>query len=272
MKTALTIAGSDCSGGAGIQADLKTFSAHGVYGMSVITSVVAENTTRVITYQDIEPEIIRDQMQAVFEDIRPDAVKVGMLSNPTIMETVASGLEEWKPAAIVLDPVMVAKNGSSLMEDEAVSTLIDRVLPLASVITPNIPEAERIAGGSIESLDEMKEAARTINAGCHAAVLVKGGHATGDATDVLYDGDEFHYYSGPRIKTTKTHGTGCTLSSAIASWMALGLPLDQAVGRAKTYITGAIEHALPLGHGHGPTNHFHRFFPEAATRSQEARQ
>lgn len=261
MKTALTIAGSDCSGGAGIQADLKTFSAHGVFGMSAITSVVAENTVRVISYQDMTPEIIQEQITAVCEDIFPDAVKIGMLSCKETMEAVATSLVRWQPKQIVLDPVMYAKNGSALMEPEAIDTLIQKVLPLATLITPNIPEAEKIAKMEIESLADMKVAAKKISEATGAAVLVKGGHKVGDATDLLFDGQAVTQYNASRIDTKNTHGTGCTLSSAICAQLALGNSLPDAVSAAKEYITKAIEQALPLGHGHGPTHHFWAFYP-----------
>lgn len=246
MKKVLSIAGSDCSGGAGIQADLKTFAAHGVYGMSVITSVVAENTARVISYQDIAPTIINEQMTAVFEDIYPDAVKIGMLSCADTMLAVASSLQEWQPKNIVLDPVMYAKNGDALME----------------------PEAEKIADRSITSLEEMERAAKAIYETCHAAVLIKGGHRTGEATDILYDGKNIYSYTSGRIVTKNTHGTGCTFSSAIASQLALGVPLDQAISKAKKYITTAIAHSLELGEGHGPTNHFYSLYRNGLKEEQ----
>lgn len=261
MKIALTIAGSDCSGGAGVQADLKTFSAHGVFGMSAITSVVAENTVRVISYQDMTPTIIQEQITAVCEDIFPDAVKIGMLSCGATMEAVAASLSQWQPKNIVLDPVMYAKNGSALMEPEAINTLIEKVLPLATLITPNIPEAEKIANMKITTLAEMEQAARKIYEETGAAVLVKGGHRVEDATDLLFAGKELVYYQAPRIDTKNTHGTGCTLSSAICAQLALGESLPEAVKKAKEYITKAIEQALPLGAGHGPTHHFWAFYP-----------
>ena len=234
MKKALSIAGSDCSGGAGIQADIKTFSAHGVFGMTVITSVVAENTFRVIEYQDVRPDIIEKQIDAVFEDIPPDAVKIGMLSCRESMLAVARKLREWKPQNVVIDPVMYAKNGDALMEQAAISELISEVVPLADVITPNIPEAEKIAKMSIKTHEEMKQAAQIIRAmGCRA-VVVKGGHGEGDATDILFDGDNYYEFSAPRVDTKHTHGTGCTFSSAIASNLALGFPVYKAAERAKT--------------------------------------
>ena len=260
IKTALTIAGSDCSGGAGVQADLKTMSALGVFGMSVIVSVVAENTARVISIEDISPKVIADQIDAVFEDIPPDAVKVGMLSTPACMEAVASKLREYRPAHVVIDPVMYAKNGSPLMQESSIDTLIKTVIPVATLLTPNIPEAEKISGMKITTPEDMREAAKKIYEMGAGAVLVKGGHYIGDARDILFDGREFHTYVEKRIDTKNTHGTGCTLSSAIASYLALGEPLPEAVGKAKAYVTGAIEHALPLGNGCGPTNHFFRWW------------
>lgn len=256
MRKALTIAGSDCSGGAGIQADLKTFSAHGVFGMSAIVSVVAENTARVIDIMDVTPDMIKKQIDAVFEDILPDAVKVGMLSQPCCMAAVAEKLREYRPKNVVIDPVMYAKNGCPLMDPGSVDALIETIIPLADLLTPNIPEAEKIAGLHIESVSDMEKAALAIHKmGC-ANVLVKGGHAVGDAVDVLYDGKEFYHYSTERIDTKNTHGTGCTYSSAIASNLALGLTMSEAVGRAKEYVTTAIKHSLAIGNGCGPTHHF----------------
>ena len=262
MKKALTIAGSDCSGGAGIQADLKTFGAHGVFGMSAVTSVVAENTVRVISYQDMTPLIIQEQIEAVFEDIVPEATKIGMLSCVETMNAVAESLRKWQPKNIVLDPVMYAKNGAPLMEKNAIQTLIDNVLPLATVITPNIPEAEEICGETIETIEEMEQAAKKIQKMCKTMVLIKGGHKTGEATDVLYDGKKFYYFTSERIDTKHTHGTGCTFSSAIAANLALGHSMEQAVKNAKEYVTTAIRYALEIGKGHGPTNHFHTLYKE----------
>lgn len=260
MKTALTIAGSDCSGGAGIQADLKTFSAHGVFGMSAIVSVVAENTSRVIRIHDVPPSIIEDQIDAVFEDIGVDAVKIGMLSSPACMLAVAAKLRQYAPQYVVIDPVMYAKNGCALMEPSAIDTLIREVLPFASVLTPNIPETEKIAGMKIESTQDMEAAAKVIcSMGCKH-VLVKGGHAVGDALDVLFDGSEFSYYRAARIPTKNTHGTGCTYSSAIASQLACGKPMREAVRCAKDYVTTAIAHALSIGKGNGPTHHFYSLY------------
>ncbi len=257
MRKALTIAGSDPSGGAGVQADLKTMSALGVYGMSVIVSVVAENTARVISVEDISPRVISDQIDAVFEDIFPDAVKVGMLSSEEVMRTVAAKLAEYRPQHIVIDPVMYAKNGAPLMQEDAIDALISLIVPVATVLTPNIPEAEKITGMKISTIDDMKKAGEKIVSMGAKAALVKGGHYIGDASDVLFDGSDFHIYTTKRINTKNTHGTGCTLSSAIASNLALGYPLPESIKRAKDYVTGAIEHALDIGKGNGPTNHFY---------------
>lgn len=260
MKRVLTIAGSDCSGGAGIQADIKTMSAHGVFAMSVIISVVAENTSRVIDIQDVTPDMIEKQMDAIYEDIGTDAVKVGMLSTPQCMRAVAKKLAEYRPENVVIDPVMYAKNGCPLMDPRSIDTFKSVVLPLADLLTPNIPEAEEITGMKIETIDDMKAAALKIHEmGCRA-VLVKGGHYIGDASDVLFDGEAFHFFTTKRIHTKNTHGTGCTLSSAIASNLANGCTMAEAVRRGKDYVTMAIEHALELGKGCGPTNHFYDLY------------
>ena len=269
-KTVLSIAGSDCSGGAGIQADLKTFAAYGVYGMSVVTSVVAENTSRVIRSQDILPEIIEDQMKAVFEDIGADAVKIGMLPHSGCMEAVARKLREYRPRNIVIDPVMIAKDGNPLMQPDAVDTLIRQILPLADLLTPNIPEACRISGLPVDTPAERERAAEKIVGMGVKAVLIKGGHTRGDAEDVLFDGVRFHSFSAERIPTKNTHGTGCTLSSAIAANLALDLDLTEAVAQAKDYVTTAIQHALPLGKGHGPTNHFYNLYRNGLQRGADS--
>lgn len=260
MKKVLSIAGSDCSGGAGIQADLKTFSAHGVFGMSVIVSVVAENTSRVIDIQDITPDMIGKQIDAVFEDIEVDAVKVGMLSTPDCMRAVAAKLLQYKPRNIVVDPVMYAKNGCPLMDPAAVHTLIETIIPIADVLTPNIPEAEKIADLRISTVDDMEAAARKIyTMGCKA-VVVKGGHHIGNAVDVLFDGSQFAHFEINRINTKNTHGTGCTFSSAITSNLAKGMNVQNAVEQAKRYVTMAIQHSLDIGKGCGPTNHFYNLY------------
>ena len=260
IKKVLTIAGSDCSGGAGIQADLKTFSAHGVFGMSVIVSVVAENTSRVIDIQDITPEMIEKQIDAVFEDIEVDAVKVGMLSTPECMRAVAGKLRQYKPEHVVIDPVMYAKNGCPLMDPSAVDALIETILPLADVLTPNIPEAERITGVEIRSVTDMEAAARKIHDMGSKTVVVKGGHAIGNALDVLFDAKQMYHFETERIATKNTHGTGCTFSSAIASQLALGMDICKAVEKAKVYVTTAITHSLAIGKGCGPTHHFYELY------------
>ncbi|MDR2528183.1 MAG: bifunctional hydroxymethylpyrimidine kinase/phosphomethylpyrimidine kinase [Synergistaceae bacterium] len=268
MKKVLSIAGSDCSGGAGIQADLKTFSAHGVFGMSVVVSVVAENTSRVIGIQDVSPDMIEKQIDAVFEDIGVDAVKVGMLSGPLCMKAVAGKLRQYASANVVIDPVMYAKNGSPLMDPSAIDELIGTVIPLALVLTPNIPEAEKISGLTIVNSQDMEEAARRIHAmGCKH-VLMKGGHAKNSQTalDVLFDGKGFEYFQAPRVDTKNTHGTGCTYSSAIAANLALGLDVSEAVGEAKEYVTTAIRHSLSIGKGHGPTHHFYDLYRNGLKR------
>ncbi|MDR2180163.1 MAG: bifunctional hydroxymethylpyrimidine kinase/phosphomethylpyrimidine kinase [Synergistaceae bacterium] len=262
MKKVLSIAGSDCSGGAGIQADLKTFSAHGVFGMSVVVAVVAENTCRVIGIQDVTADMIEKQIDAVFEDIEVDAVKVGMLSSVVCMEAVAGRLRRYRPKNIVIDPVMYAKNGCPLMDPQAIDALITTIIPLADVLTPNIPEAEKIAGMTIGNIEAMEEAAKQIRGmGC-GSVLVKGGHGTtpSKAVDVLFDGTRIRRFEAPRIDTENTHGTGCTYSSAIASNLALGLEMEQAIAKSKEYVTTAIRHALSIGKGHGPTHHFYDLY------------
>ena len=266
MKKVLSIAGSDCSGGAGIQADLKTFAAHGIFGMSVIVSVVAENTSRVLDIQNITPDMIEKQIDAVFEDIEVDAVKVGMLSTPSCMRAVARKLSEYKPRNVVIDPVMYAKNGCPLMDPDATDVLIETVIPLADVLTPNVPEAEKIAGMNIGSSEEMERAARRIyDMGCRN-VLLKGGHAgnfsndVSKSVDLLFDGKTFSLFEAPRIETRNTHGTGCTFSSAIASNLALGEEMQSAVDLAKKYVTTAIRHSLPIGKGNGPTHHFYDLY------------
>lgn len=259
-KTALSIAGSDCSGGAGIQADIKTMSALGVFGMSVIVSVVAENTSRVISIEDVSPKVIADQIDAIFEDIEVNAVKVGMLSTPACMLAVAEKLKQYKPIHVVIDPVMYAKNGCPLMREESVETLIKEIIPLATLLTPNIPEAEKIADMQIKTIKDMQSAAKKIHSLGAKAVLIKGGHRLGDARDILFDGENYFSFAEKRINTKNTHGTGCTLSSAIASYLALGETLENAVEKAKKYVTTAIEHALEIGKGCGPTNHFYNLY------------
>ena len=260
IKKCLTIAGSDCSGGAGIQADLKTFSAHRVFGMSVIVSVVAENTSRVISIYNMNDEIISEQIDAVFEDIGADAVKIGMLPNVSIMKKVAEKLNFYNPQYIVTDPVMVAKGGSALMEPKALDAMKRIIIPLSFILTPNIPEAEALTGIEIRNISDMKKVARIIKDMGAANVLLKGGHLEGDAADILFDGSDFFEYRHKRINTKNTHGTGCTLSSAIAANLANGKSVRSAVENAKNYVTGAIYDSLNIGNGHGPTNHFHEYY------------
>ncbi len=262
MKHLLTIAGSDCSGGAGIQADLKTFAAHGTYGMSVVTSVVAENTSRVISLQDVAPDVIGDQLDAVFEDIRVDGVKIGMLSGEAAMRIVAERLRKYSPPRPVIDPVMVATSGDALMRKDAMDALLREILPLAYLLTPNIPEAEAITGSSIKTREDMRQAAADIRSLGPANVLIKGGHLSGDAEDILYDGERYHSFTTCRVPSNNTHGTGCTLSSAIAVRLSQGHEAPEAVRLAKEYVTGAISHGLPIGKGHGPTHHFYKLYSE----------
>ena len=259
MKTALTIAGSDSGGGAGIQADLKTFAAHGVFGTSAITAITAQNTLGVTAWQALPADLVIAQMEAIAGDIAPDAVKTGMLANAAIVEAVAAAIESLELPLVVVDPVMVAKGGDRLLEDEAVVALRAELLPRAHIVTPNIPEAEVLAGMAIRGIDDMREAGRRILRLGPRVVLVKGGHLEGpQAIDVVCTIDGTDELSGERIASTSTHGTGCTLASAIAANLALGLGDREAIANAKTYLEGAIRHAPGLGRGHGPLNHFWR--------------
>ncbi|MBE6953337.1 MAG: bifunctional hydroxymethylpyrimidine kinase/phosphomethylpyrimidine kinase [Ruminococcaceae bacterium] len=255
MKTALTIAGSDCSGGAGIQADLKTMTMNGVYAMSAITALTAQNTTGVRAIQEAAPEFLKDQIDAVFEDIRPDAVKIGMVSSAELIEVIADRLAYYKAENVVVDPVMVATSGSELMKNNARSVLTSALLPLATLVTPNIPEAEILSGQSVHTKDDMERAAKLIGDTCGCAVLLKGGHSVNDANDLLYADGCYEWFSGKRIKNPNTHGTGCTLSSAIAANLAKGYGLANSIQKAKDYISGALAAMLDLGHGSGPMNH-----------------
>ncbi|MBS4534905.1 bifunctional hydroxymethylpyrimidine kinase/phosphomethylpyrimidine kinase [Clostridium sp. D2Q-14] len=264
MKNVLTIAGSDSSGGAGIQADLKTFSAHGVFGMSVITAVTAQNTQGVFDVEDISVDIIKKQIDAIFDDIEVDALKIGMVSQIDTIEAIASKLRKYKPANIVLDPVMISKSGYDLLIPEAKGTLIKELLPLSTIVTPNIPEAEVISRMDINSLEEMKKAAMKIYELGARNVLIKGGHREGDtAIDILYNGKDFIDFKSERINTKNTHGTGCTLSSAIASNLARNFNIEDSVLNAKKYITIAIKTSFSLGKGVGPTNHFYTLYKKA---------
>lgn len=255
MRTALTIAGSDSSGGAGIQADIKTMSAHGVFAMTAITALTAQNTTGVTGIMEATPEFLAAQLDAVFTDIYPDAVKIGMVSSAQLIQVIAEKLEYYQAHHIVVDPVMVATSGSKLLQDEALDMLKTKLLPLAEVATPNIPEAEILADMKIENPADMETAAKIISETYHCAVLCKGGHDLNDANDLLYKDGESHWFKGRRINNPNTHGTGCTLSSAIASNLAKGEELESAVLHAKEYISGALAAMLDLGKGRGPMNH-----------------
>ena len=255
MKTVLSIAGSDTIGGAGIQADLKTIAAHGLYGMTVITALTAQNTRAVQAIHEAPPEFVAQEIDSVFTDIVPDAVKIGMVSSPAIIRVIAEKLRFYGVRRLVVDPVMVATSGSRLLVPEAQAALQQELLPLASVITPNLPEAMVLAEMDIASPGEMLAAAQKIGANLSGAVLVKGGHLAQTADDLLWSDGEAHWYHAPRIHTENTHGTGCTLSSAIACGLAQGLAVPAAVRRAKEYITAALQHDPHLGHGNGPLNH-----------------
>ena len=255
MKTAVSIAGSDSSGGAGIQADIKTMSAHGVYAMSAITALTAQNTTGVTDILDSTPAFLSAQLDAVFTDIFPDAVKIGMVSSSELISVIAQKLRQYGAQHIVVDPVMVATSGSRLLQENAVQALKTELLPLAEVATPNIPEAEILAEMPISSPEDMERAAELISRRYHCAVLCKGGHDLNDANDLLWKDGTGHWFKGRRINNPNTHGTGCTLSSAIASNLAKGMDLENAVRRAKDYISGALGAMLDLGHGRGPMNH-----------------
>lgn len=255
LKTALTIAGSDCSGGAGIQADIKTMTMNGVYAMSVITALTAQNTTGVSAISEVSPDFLAAQMDMVFTDIRPDAVKIGMVSNSELMKTIVERLSFYKAVHIVVDPVMVATSGADLMQSEAVLTMKEFLLPMASLATPNIPEAEVLTGNKITGKEDMEKAAVHINQMCGCSVLLKGGHTIHDASDVLFHNGKMKWFYGKRIHNPNTHGTGCTLSSAIAANLAKGYNLENSVQRAKDYISEALAAMLDLGKGSGPMNH-----------------
>ncbi len=255
MKCVLTIAGSDCSGGAGIQADIKTMTMNGVYAMSAITALTAQNTTGVRAILESTPEFLKQQLDAVFEDIHPDAVKIGMVSSGELIRVIADRLRFYGAKNIVVDPVMVATSGSSLMKTDAVKTLTKELLPIATLVTPNIPEAEVLSGFNIETKENMQKAAKVISNARGCAVLLKGGHNINDANDLLYVNGEYHWFEGKRIDNPNTHGTGCTLSSAIASNLAKGFVLTRSVQRAKEYISGALSAMLDLGSGSGPIQH-----------------
>ena len=255
MKTALTIAGSDSSGGAGIQADIKTMTVNGVFAMSAVTALTAQNTTGVTGIMEVSPEFLKEQLDCVFTDIRPDAVKIGMVSSLGLIEAIADKLKEYGAENIVVDPVMVATSGARLISQDAVEVLKKRLLPMADVLTPNIPETEVLSGMEVKTPEDMERAAALIGEACRCAVLVKGGHQHNDANDLLYRDGKIRWFYGKRIDNPNTHGTGCTLSSAIAANLAKGFCLEEAVERAKSYLSGALAAMLDLGKGSGPMNH-----------------
>ena len=270
MKTALTIAGTDPSGGAGIQADIKTMTANGVFALTAVTALVAQNTTGVKSIQESTPDFLAQQLDCVFTDIFPDAVKTGMVSSIPLIEVIADKLTEYKARNIVVDPVMVATSGDRLISEDALDTLKRRLLPLAAVLTPNIPEAEILSGMTIQTPEDMETAARAIGEAYGCAVLCKGGHQVNDASDLLWQpGGGIRWFQSKRVENPNTHGTGCTLSSAIASNLAKGFDLEESVRRAKEYITGALSAMLDLGRGSGPMDHMwnlqSRFIGEAET-------
>ena len=255
MKTALTIAGSDSSGGAGIQADIKTMTANGVFAMSAITALTAQNTTGVTDILEATPQFLGEELDAIFTDIFPDAVKIGLVSSSGLIAVIADKLRQYGAKHIVVDPVMVATSGAKLLRDDAIAVLEEQLLPLAAVLTPNIPEAEILSGMTIRNAADMELAARTISERYGCAVLCKGGHQINDADDLLWRDGAGKWFRGRRINNPNTHGTGCTLSSAIASNLAKGYDLDASVERAKAYISGALAAMLDLGKGSGPMNH-----------------
>lgn len=255
MKTALTIAGSDSSGGAGIQADIKTMSSLKVYGMSAITALTAQNTQGVSGIMGVNPEFLADQIDSVFTDIFPDSVKIGMVSSTDLIKVIANKLQYYNAKKIVVDPVMIATSGSKLLQDEAIQTLKKYLFPLSVLLTPNIPEASILSGIHIENKYHMMEAAKIIGDEYNCAVLCKGGHSINDANDVLYNNGEYKWFMGKRIDNENTHGTGCTLSSAITSYLAHGNDLETSIELAKKYISGALRDMLDLGKGSGPLNH-----------------
>ena len=255
MKKVLTIAGSDSSGGAGIQADIKTIAAHQMYAMSAITALTAQNTTGVYGIMEATPEFVAQQLDCIFTDIRPDSVKIGMVSNSSIIEVIVEKLKEYKAEKIVVDPVMVSTSGSRLLSDEAKEALIQKLLPLGTVITPNIPETEVLCGFEVKNEEDMIRAAQKIAESFSGAILVKGGHLVNDAVDLLYADGKINWFSSERVNNPNTHGTGCTLSSAIACNLAAGCSLTDSIRNAKAYLTGALAAMLDLGKGSGPLDH-----------------
>ena len=265
MKTALTIAGSDCSGGAGIQADIKTMTTNGVYAMSAVTALTAQNTTGVYDVMEVTPEFLGLQLDLIFNDIYPDAVKTGMVSSRELIGVIADKLTEYKAKNIVVDPVMISTSGSKLLSDDAISDLKEKLLPLADVVTPNIPEAQVLSGIDIFNAEDMIKAAKIISKTYGIKVLCKGGHSINDANDLLYIDGEYTWFEGIRIDNPNTHGTGCTLSSAIASNLAKGYLIEDAVRMAKEYISGALSAMLDLGKGSGPLNHMYKYIQGGKT-------
>lgn len=255
MRTALTVAGSDCSGGAGIQADIKTMTMNGVYAMSAITALTAQNTTGVTSISEVTPKFLSEQLDALFTDITPNAVKIGMVSSAELIGVIAERLKAYKAQNIVVDPVMVATSGAKLIQTDAVSALTRELLPMADLVTPNIAEAEVLSATSVRSEDDMLNAAKIISDSYGCSVLLKGGHSVNDANDLLYSDGKEEWFYGKRIENSNTHGTGCTLSSAIAANLAKGFSLPEAVKKAKKYISGALAYGLDLGSGSGPMNH-----------------
>ena len=255
LKTVLTIAGSDSSGGAGVQADIKTLTANGVYAMSALTALTAQNTIGVKSVMDVSPEFMKEQLECVFEDIFPDAIKIGMIPNRDVMCVIADLFDKYKAKNIVLDTVMISTSGTRLMADDAIDVFKERMIPKASLVTPNIPESEALTGIKIHSKDDMAAAAKAINEKYRCSVLCKGGHFDGGADDLLYHDRTYEWFMEERIDNPNTHGTGCTLSSAIAANLAKGYDMYEAVKRAKEYITGALKAMLDLGKGNGPMHH-----------------
>ncbi|MDE0822684.1 MAG: bifunctional hydroxymethylpyrimidine kinase/phosphomethylpyrimidine kinase [Dehalococcoidia bacterium] len=270
IPAAMTIAGSDSGAGAGVQADLKTFAALGIYGTSVLTAITAQNTVAVTAVHELPTDVIEAQIEAVISDIGADAVKTGMISSCVIIECVTTYLKDSIKKypdmtglrQIVVDPVMVAKSGDALLQEEAVGALRELLVPLAAVVTPNIPEAETLTGLTITTDDDVNKAAKMIVAMGAASVVIKGGHREGPATDVYFDGSSFREFTSPRFDTVNTHGTGCTFASAVAAGLAQGKKTEDAVGQAKEFVTEAIRNSFPVGHGHGPLNHFYNFWPK----------
>lgn len=262
MKSVLTIAGSDSIGGAGIQADIKSITCNGCYAMTAITAMTAQNTLGVKSIQESSPEFLEDQIDAIFADIVPDAVKIGMVSNRKLIEIISRKLKEYGAKNIVLDPVMVATSGAKLISEDAIETLKENLIPLATLITPNIPESEILSGMKIETEEQMVYAAKQISEKFKTAVLVKGGHSINDANDVLYTDGKFLWFPQERIENSNTHGTGCTLSSAIASHLAKGEPIECAINSAKKYLTECLKAGLDLGKGSGPLMHNYKFSEE----------